>query len=318
MIGYYIAAGVILLAAIVLIPSYVAYRIAFYNDPERPHGDFVGMDSGGYLEYTDRIKAQIKKLGALEYEHIYIEAHDGTRLHARYREARAGAPLLIQIHGYKGSPFRDFSEGADYAMTSGYNVLLVDQRAHGESGGKTITFGAKEKLDAKLWAEYATERFGADTKIILNGISMGATTVLLSASLPLPETVKGIVADCPYSSLREIISLEIKRRGMPPSLIYPFAVLGARIYGGFNTKEADVVSAIPKNSGIPVLLIHGEADDFVPSYMSDRIKAQDRGDLISYHTFPGALHGYSFFSDTERYVSLLNGFLEKTLQDQIT
>lgn len=299
---------------IITIPAYVAYRMAFFNDPTRKTDEFYGMEGEEYAPYIDRIKAQMKKLANLEYEDIYIKADDGTPLHAIYREQSPGAPLMIECHGYKGSPFRDFSEGADFTLQCGYNVLLIDQRAHGKSEGATISFGAKEKTDCAAWVGYAKARFGDGVKIVLNGISMGAATVLLAGALPECKDVCGIVADCPYSSAKDILTLEIKKRGLPSSLVYPLAALGARIYGGFKMSDADVKAAISAIPNIPVLLIHGEADDFVPKYMSDSLKANDTRGIVEYHTFAGAAHGFSFFADSERYKALLSDFLGRVLE----
>ena len=298
---------------IITIPAYVAYRMAFFNDPARLTDEFYGMEGEEYAPHIDRIRSQIKKLGALEYEDIYIKADDGTTLHAIYREQSPGAPLMIECHGYKGSPFRDFSEGADFTISQGYNLLLIDQRAHGKSGGKAISFGAKEKFDCESWVKYAKERFGEGVRIVLNGISMGAATVLLAGALPECRNVLGIVADCPYSSAKDILKLEIERRGLPSALVYPFATIGARIFGGFDISSADVCAAIPAIPDIPILLIHGEADSFVPSYMSEAIKECDVRGIVEYHSFPGAAHGYSFFTDTERYKSLLSEFFSRIL-----
>ncbi len=65
-------------------------------------------------------------------------------------------------------------------LREGHNVLMIEERAHLESEGHTITFGIKERYDALDWIRYALQRFGEDTRIILVGISMGAATVLMA------------------------------------------------------------------------------------------------------------------------------------------
>lgn len=143
---------------------------------------------------------------SIPYEDVFITSFDGLRLHAKfYAASERKAPVQIMFHGYKSSAERDFCGGLREGIDGGFNVLLVDQRAHGESEGKYLTFGVNERFDCLSWASYAAERFGNDVKIYLYGISMGAATVLMASALPLPKSVSGIVADCGYTSPKDII-----------------------------------------------------------------------------------------------------------------
>ena len=170
---------------------------------------------------------------------------------------------------------RDFSGGAYECISRGHNLLLIDQRAHGKSDGKVITFGIKERFDVKSWIDYSIHRHGENVKIMLYGISMGAATVLMASELNLPKNVVGIVADCPYSSPKAIIKKVTGEMGLPATLFYPFIRLGALIFGGFDPSSAAPILAV-KNTDIPILLIHGDADDFVPCEMSDEISESGR------------------------------------------
>src|SRR5699024_9442027 len=114
------------------------------------------------------------------------------------------APLAIIFHGYKGFARRDGLGGYTLCKRLGFNVLLPDQRSHGASGGHTITMGVKERYDCRAWAWWAARRFGPETPLFLMGVSMGASTVLMASSLNLPGSVRGIIADCGYTSPREI------------------------------------------------------------------------------------------------------------------
>ena len=143
------------------------------------------------------------------YEQVYITSFDGTKLAARYYHLSDSAALQIQFHGYRSTAVRDFSGGFQLAQKMGRNLLVVDQRASGKSEGTTICFGIKEKYDCLEWIKYALERFG-DIPIMLTGVSMGGATVLMASELDLPENVKCIVSDCPYTSPYEIIAREFK------------------------------------------------------------------------------------------------------------
>ena len=144
---------------------------------------------------------------------------------------------------------------------------------------------------------------------------MVAATVLMASELNLPKEVRGILADCPYTSPAEIISTVGKARGIPMKLALPMAELGARIWGGFSLSSVSALSTV-RLARVPILLIHGEADKFVPCEMSRRI-AGANPKLIELHTFPGAGHGLSYLVDTERYVNLVQEFCGRIFSSHI-
>jgi fermentation-respiration switch protein FrsA (DUF1100 family) len=194
----------------------------------------------------------------------------------------------------------------------GHNTLLVDQRAHGKSGGKSITFGIKERYDCLDWINYVSDRFGPDTKIILSGLSMGGATVLMASELDLPKNVVGIMADCPYSSPKEIIKQECKKMKLPPNIAYPFVRLGAIIFGKFDPSASTAKDAVSK-AKIPILIIHGENDDFVPCSMSRDIYNACVSDKTLV-TIPKASHGISYIIDRPLYEKNVSEFLGKILK----
>ena len=158
---------------------------------------------------------------------------------------------------------------------------------------------------------YALERFGADTKILLYGVSMGGATVEMASELELPENVKGIVADCPYSAPLDVILSVGKQQGYPVKLIKPFVILGAKVYGGFDVRETSGAEAV-KHTRVPILILHGEDDTFVPPEMSKSIQDANP-QMVTRHTFPGAYHTLSYMVDTPRYRQLVREFMEKVL-----
>ncbi|MBQ8823377.1 MAG: alpha/beta hydrolase [Lachnospiraceae bacterium] len=305
---------IVLLVAYVLTISYVSYRIAF-QAPKRREGDGPPTPGGPqYPQYKETIDRCIWEIMDRPYESVSISSFDGLKLSGRYYHVADGAPFQIQFHGYKSSGYVDFCGGTKLAIKLGYNVLVVDQRSHGKSEGKTITFGVKERRDCLGWIDYVLQRFGQDTKIVLAGISMGAATVLMASQEKLPANVKGIMADCPYSSPKEIICKVGRELHFPLILLYPFIKLGARVFGGFALEESSAVEAV-KNAKVPILLIHGEADGFVPCEMSHAIKATG-GDIVELHTFPEATHGMSYMVDAKRYEEITINFLERIMNGE--
>lgn len=300
----------ILLLLLVLGGSYYAYRIAFYNPPSDPD-EAPNMDGSIYEPYREEITRLYRQIRDRDCEQVTIYSEDGLKLFGRYYHVRDGAPLDIGFHGYRSRPFTDFAGGSEMSFEMGHNLLLVDQRAHGRSEGRTISFGIRERWDVLSWVDYTLERFGGDTQILLYGVSMGAATVLMASGLELPANIKGIIADCPYTVPMDIILHVGKSYPLPQFLIKPFVILGAKIYGGFDIRETDAVRAVA-GSKIPTLIIHGDGDSFVPETMSNLAYLANPAN-IQRITFPGAGHALSYLSDTPRYKKIVQEFVERVL-----
>ena len=297
-------------AGAVLAGAYGAYRYTFYSPVGNQNDDHTFLLPSASEELRRRSLEMIDALNARPYEVVSICSFDGLRLSGRLYRSVDDAPLAILFHGYRGTPSRDFSGGATVFLDMGWNVLSIEQRAHCSSEGHTISFGIKERHDCLSWCRYAVERLGQNTPILLAGISMGAATVLMASELALPESVRGIIADCPYSSPSAIIRCVARTRGYPPAA-FVFEELGARIFGGFSLDSSGAVSAV-RRARVPILLIHGEADRLVPCDMSREIAAANP-EMIEFHTFPGAGHGISYLIDTERYIRLVSDFADRVI-----
>lgn len=272
--------------------------------------------NGAYMQKKLKIKPHLKlvlenihKFSMESFEEVQITSHDGTLLCANYYESKPGAPLVIFFHGYRSSFDRDGSGGFWHLVSNGYNILMVHQRSHGKSGGKTITFGVKERYDCLSWIDYVVERFGENVKIMLMGVSMGASTVLMASGLNPPENVKGIIADCGFTSPEKIIKSEIGAIHLPKNLVYSLARLSAKIFGGFDPNDADACEAVSKTD-IPILIIHGEDDSFVPYYMAKEILDSCKSDKM-FLSVPGAGHAMSFYQDKKTYINIVDAFMQK-------
>lgn len=296
----------VFLSAAVLWAARFSYRVVFYNLNEKEQDVNVVPPGEQYEKIADVMLAQINELNSLPYEQVFITARDGVRLAAKYYHVRDGAPVQIQFHGYRGNGIREFSGGFKIAREFGLNSIVVDERAHGKSGGHTISFGILERFDCADWVAYASRRFGKDTPIILSGVSMGAATVLMAAELDLKGRVVGITADCPYSSPGAIIRKVCRGMKLPAWLVYPFVVVGALVFGRFGLWESSAVKAV-QNTKIPILLIHGEDDRFVPCDMSRQISKRCASPCTLL-TIPDAGHGICYYVDAPRYKQALREF----------
>lgn len=299
-------AGAVVLA--VLIIAYICYRMAFYAPPRKPlPEDEIPIPEGKIYEaYREHMEAWVREVRALPHEDVEITSFDGLKLRGKFYEYAPGAPMELMFHGYRGCAERDLPGGVQRCFQVGRSALIVDQRCSGKSEGHVITFGIREHRDCRSWVDFAIRRFGPDVKIILTGISMGASTVLMAGGTPLPENVIGILADCGYSSPRDIIKVVIRKMGLPVELSYPFVKLGARIFGGFDLEQITPEDAV-KNCRIPVIFYHGETDDFVPCEMS-RINYDACASRKMLVTIPGAGHGLCYAVDPQTYLRTLREF----------
>ena len=141
----------------------------------------------------------------MRHEDFEIKSFDGLTLRGKYYECDPDAPVELLFHGYRGNAERDMSGGIARCFALGRNALIIDHRASGFSQGHVITFGIKEYRDCLSWVDFAVNHFGADKKLSLTGISMGASTVMIAAGTPLPPSVVCVLADCGYTSAKEII-----------------------------------------------------------------------------------------------------------------
>ena len=296
-------------ALLILLISFLIFRMAFFTNRKKHIKLFDKLE--GELDENKKLRRElIEKMLDEEFEDVYVDSYDGLRLHARLYRRSDNAPLSIQFHGYKSISVRDLSGGGKEALALGHNLLLVDQRAHGESEGGVISFGIKERFDVLSWVDFGIKEFGCDVKIILSGISMGAATVLMAAELDLPKNVVGICADCPYSTPLGIIKKVGRDMKLPAGIMTPFIMLSARLFGGFSINAASALSAV-KNTKIPILLIHSMEDKFVPIAMSDEIASANKN--IEYIKFSEGGHGMSYITDTEKYVYHLKKFINTVL-----
>ena len=296
------------LVALVLLISYLCFRMAFYVKEKAILGpnDFPIPDGEIYEPHRPQMVAWMKEVRSLPHQEFTIRSHDGLKLYGKYFEFSPDAPIELMFHGYRGNAERDLCGGVQRAFALGHSALIVDQRASCHSDGNIISFGVNEHKDCLTWLDFAIKNFGTDAQIILTGISMGASTVLMAAGNPLPSNVIGVLADCGYTSAKEIIYEVIRKMHLPPKLSYPFVRLGATLFGHFDLNAADATKAMA-HCKVPVIFFHGDADHFVPCYMSRKNyeACPSRKQLV---IIPGAGHGLAYPVDPEGYLTAAGEF----------
>ena len=291
----------IIIVLIILFITYICFRMVFYvpRKKDRPITEISLPEGKIYEPYHPMMTRWIMEARGFEHKDYYITSFDGLKLHAKYYEYAPGAVTEIMFHGYRGNAERDLSGGIQRCFSLGRNILLVDQRTSRGSEGNVITFGINEHKDCLAWIDFAVKQFGPDVKLVLTGISMGASTVLMAAGKPLPSNVVGVLADCGFSSAKEIIKKCARDLKIPADLAYPFIKLGAKLFGHFDLEEYTPLEAM-KTCKLPVIFFHGEDDAFVPCDMSREVYEACRSPkrLV---TIPKAGHGLVYIVDNDLY-----------------
>lgn len=248
----------LIVVSILLLISYYFFFIACHRKSHLM-GKIIARNTNTSRTKEDQQKA-VSILKDYVAKDLYMTSFDNLNLHATYIKAKREKRLLICSHGYRGDFLLDFCYLIEFFLKNNTSLLLIDQRACSKSEGKYITFGAKEKHDLVNWVNYMENK--TDKPIYLYGVSLGASTVLMSLGEDIPR-INGVISDCGYSSMKNIFSDLCKDwfHLYPVPWIYLISIF-TNLFGHFKIKDADAIRALEKNE-IPILFIHGKDDDFV-------------------------------------------------------
>ena len=311
MIAFWIVLAAVLVALLLgVVISFVCYRLVFYAKRSKVTEEYPIPEGEIYEEYREQMTEWIKEMRALPHTNVETRSFDGLRLRGKYFEFQKGAPVELLLHGYRGWAERDLCGGIERCRLLGHNVLVVDHRACGESEGRVITFGIHESRDCEAWIDFILQKIDPEATVYLGGVSMGAATVMITVGKDLPRQVVGAVADCGYTSTKEIVQKVMRDLKLPPKLLYPFVRFGAKLFGHFDPDEASPIESV-KKAKIPVLFFHGDTDDFVPFSMSvtNYEACAARKHLVRVE---GAGHGLAYPKNPHAYVREIQAFFENT------
>lgn len=286
---------------------FIFFNMAFVRKKDANFGD---VETSNYLKpYLEQIRSSIDFIDNQSFEEVSILSFDGLHLYGKYYSHNSDKTIIL-VHGYRSSGRHDFCAALKFYYDYGFNVLLIDQRSHGKSEGKLITFGVKESYDVRDWAEYINNKY-APKSIVLSGISMGGGTVMFALKRNLPQNVKCVISDCGFTSPEAIIrKVGYDVFKINAKFYMPFLNIMTHIFGHFSIYESTV--DVLKNNKIPIMFIHGEKDNFVPVEMSREALAAS-GEYGSAVFVKEADHGLSYLVETERVTNLIKEFLSKNL-----
>ncbi len=273
------------------------------------------VEASGNAVWQEAYRAGRAWLAHRESEEIEVQSEDGFLLHGLLIPHIAPRATVILFHGWRSSWEHDFTAVLPFLYAQRLQCLLVDERAQGDSEGRWITFGVRERLDVPVWVDYAAKRFGARHPIFLQGISMGAAAVLMASDTRFSGNVRGIVADCAFTSPREIVS-KVWRDRTPFPAHFAVWLLDkyARLFADFSLSERSTTQALAK-AEYPVLFLHGTADKFVPCYMTKQSFEACRSEKTLL-LVEGADHGMSYLVDRPRVEAAYKEFINRHLNDE--
>lgn len=245
------------------------------------------------LEYGLALEAQ-------PHQVVEITAHDGELLVGHWFPAEHPKRIILAMHGWRSAWHRDFGGIAPFFAEQDCSVLYAEQRGQNGSTGKHMGFGMLERYDCLDWIHWLAATHGTDLPVYLAGVSMGATTVLMATGFELPAQVKGVVADCGFTSVHAIWNHVCREELHLPYVLHRRVaerLCKQKIRVG--TKDYSTVEAL-RSCKVPVLLVHGLADDFVPPSMTYQ-NFNACGSRRVLFTVPNAGHGMSWYVDNNGY-----------------
>ena len=283
------------------------YMIALAMNREQPKSLHSEGNERQNLRGTPYLESFLKDVGAAgenlknqEFEDVQITSHDGIQLVGHLHTCPNPKRLIVAMHGWRSTWYEDFGLISDFWNRQDCAVLYAEQRGQNNSGGDFMGFGMLERYDCLDWTHWLNQRFPEQLPIYLAGVSMGATTVLMAANLDLPENVKGIAADCGFTSASAIWKHVAQNNlhiayGLHSAAAEDLCRKKIQI-GPNDCTVPDVLS----HSNIPVLFVHGTDDTFVPiemTYENYKACAGPKRLLV----VPGADHGMSYYLEKEKY-----------------
>ncbi|MDP4088901.1 MAG: alpha/beta hydrolase [Bacillota bacterium] len=298
----------IILLVILIGSSFYFYAVAV----TRTKKDFLSEDKD--LEATtvvfsgDSAFEWYKNKNLMDVE---IISEDGLRLRGYFVAAyKPTKKTAILAHGYTSKGKDMISYARFYHDDLGYNILMPDDRGHGESEGHYIGFGWHDRKDYLKWIQYIIDTVGKDSEIVLHGISMGGATVLMVTGEDLPHNIKAIISDCAYTSVKDELSYQMKRMyHLPAFPLIQCTSLLAKIRAGYFFGEASALKQVAK-SKTPILFIHGDADAFVPYEMVNRLYENCRSEKDLF-IVKNAQHAMAYNDDKAGYEKKIREFINR-------
>ena len=303
----YLIISIIFISILILysIPCFITVKLMVGRGTEIPLVD-LDLSKTQYKDYENIVREYNAYFDDIKPSICEITSHDGLKLKGYYYKNKLDT-LIICFHGYRATPLNNYAVMGKKLLDKGYSLLLIVERAHGDSEGKYTTFSDKEKYDCISWINFAKKEYNPN-KIFLYGLSMGGAAILMATSLNMDKIVKGLIVDSAFDKSAHAIKNGIKRRlGLFGLFLYP----GVRIllfFKGIKVNKNNI-SNVLKNNETPVLFIHGKNDKLIPISFAYNNYNNNKGKKEFIET--NADHVLSIYTDTDLVSSKIIEFIEK-------
>lgn len=244
----------------------------------------------------------------LPLEKLTVRSEDGLQLTGYYVNQYPNAKRAVIIaHGYRSNHMMAL-QYAPVFIRHGYNVLVYDQRAHGESEGRYPSYGLCESHDLHRWVRLLQERLGNDCEIGLMGHSLGGATALCYPSIN--PNIRFIVADCTFATLRAFIAGRLQSFHVSRRLFYPLIRLMVKARCGFSLDVVNPIeTAVNEGKDIPVLFIHSKGDRIIDCCGAEEMYQKHGNPHDRLYVHENAAHPDVYAADTAAYMREVDEFL---------
>lgn len=253
--------------------------------------------------YSETLRKGIAEIRSLPWEDVWLTNHSGMKLHGCVLRGQ-GEKTVVLAHGYRSSGENDFCGIVDYYRSRGFSIVMVDQRGHGRSEGRQLSFGVRERRDMVCWICWTAENLPGE--LWLHGVSMGAVSLLTELPLCRDAPIRGVIADSVYDNVRELILYQAGRKYKLPK--FPVSQIVTLEGGLLLGKDfaALYASDCAAQSGVPIYLFCGTKDHTVPPGMFARF---DRAENVQGILIPDARHAMCYLASPDTYEKALEGFI---------
>lgn len=305
--------GRVLIAQLILInisAAFHAYRFThYYNDDKIRH---LQSSQGKPLLRTWRMmtgkklaKSLIQYHPGIPYDTIQLTTKNGLKLEGWYMKADSAKGTVILFHGLNSNKGNVLGEAFEF-LSLGYNAMLVDSRAHGNSEGIVNSIGYKESEEVKLAYEFIFQK--GEKNIVLWGMSLGA--VMISKAIwQYDLQPQKVILEMPFNRLQDHISARARISGFPGEPFGFFVTFWTSLeqgYWGYGHKTSKYARKI----NCPVLLQWGNADDYVLKKETEMIFSSINSEKKKLEIYEGAGHGSLLAANELKWQATVSGFLK--------
>lgn len=299
----YIVLGIIFL--------YICLILLFFNALFDRHAVLRFPPFGRHTPAKQIIESGKTWMNSHPHQILNVVNDEGLRLVAHYFTCENADRILLMVHGWRGSWDYEFAPFAKWFFEHNCNLLIVEQRGQGSSGGNHLYMGLKEANDVVTWVNAVRPLNERCLPLYLFGMSMGCTSVLRALPMLSSKHITGIIADCGYTNPYRVIRRFAWERFHIPEhpVLDSVRHMGIRRLGiDLKDTPTDIVIA---NCTTPILFIHGENDRFAPYEDTVRMHLKYSGPK-AFLSVPNAGHCMSYIVDPEVYTNTVYRFFMST------